>query len=362
LIAPITSRGSPLEFTLPRLLNAGPFDPPPETIWAPGVNVNNSATRDSYAMRLTTQLFLPMRFYYATDEHFFYSMVRTSKQPRLEGIRVFFSSGLAAPIGASAVALRDIGATFALRDFEGRVPPVVTSLPGSPTTGFTSLTEAFAYLEANPTKTCWLAAVDNPAFPAFKKTNEAAVLLILAHPSYRTTRKPIGHIHRPISAPLTKDGRALPSAERVNAFADTLTRAADSGGLTPAQIGTLVHDAGVPSDAGAERAAMLAPAMTRVTPQIEFIRDALNLPARLGDLGATTTHYNLLIGLFAAHTRNHPVLVAGTTDANAAHAVLIRPPEGHVPPDPKRAFPKARAEHEFSRMWWGVRLDGKPDY
>ncbi|MEO7405333.1 MAG: hypothetical protein ABIU95_16870, partial [Burkholderiales bacterium] len=38
LIAPITSRGSPLEFTLPRLLNAGPFDPPPETIWAPAVN------------------------------------------------------------------------------------------------------------------------------------------------------------------------------------------------------------------------------------------------------------------------------------------------------------------------------------
>ncbi|MEO7404039.1 MAG: hypothetical protein ABIU95_10255, partial [Burkholderiales bacterium] len=228
LIAPITSRGSPLEFTLPRLLNAGPFDPPPETIWAPVVNVNNSDTRDSYSLGLTAQLFLPMRFYYATDDQFFYSMVRTSKQPRLEAIRVFFSSGLAAPIEASAVALRDIGATFALRDFEGRVPPAVTSLPGSPTTGFNSLTEAFAYLEANPSKTCWLAAVDNPAFPKDEQTNEAAVLLILAHRSYRTTRKPIGHLHRPISIPLAKDGRALPSAERVNAFADTLTRAADS--------------------------------------------------------------------------------------------------------------------------------------
>jgi hypothetical protein len=70
------------------------------------------------------------------------------------------------------------------------IPADVHITPGGPNAGFTSLSAAMDYLEANPTKSVWVLNWDSPQYPNDESLSENCALLILAGPQMGTQREP----------------------------------------------------------------------------------------------------------------------------------------------------------------------------
>jgi hypothetical protein len=222
---------------------------------------------------------------------------------------------------------------------------------GGGTAGFRSLSAAFDYLEGHPTEVVWLMAIDSPNYGPDGKDeqpNEAGILLMLAHRDFDTGREPLAMIHRPQQTPEAPGSRPLTRLKA--ALSEALAR----GGVSPDQVGRYFHDA-----AGGKALGLAAQAATETLPGFDWEKQNYSLPAWLGDMGATTTPYHLLLAAWAANTEGKPMLVANVVGGE--DAVLVTPPEHYTPVDTHQPYWAARSENDFSRPWWGKRKDGKPD-
>lgn len=222
---------------------------------------------------------------------------------------------------------------------------------GSGAAGFRSLSAAFDYLEAHPTEVVWLMAVDSPNFgPDGKEEqpNEAGVLLLLAHRDFDTGREPLAVISRPQQTP------AAPNTTALGRLKVALTEALARGGVSATQVDRYFHDAASGKDLG-----LAAQAATETLPGFDWEKQNYSLPAWLGDTGATTTGYHLLLASWEANVTGKPMLVANVVGGE--DAVLVTPPEHYIPVDTRQPYWAARSQNDFSRPWWGKRKDGKPD-
>jgi hypothetical protein len=368
LISPITQRAYQLELNLRELLNAGPYAQAPKVVWAPVDNTARDVPVAMYAGALWDEGFRRLQWHYVFRgrETASGESLLLWKDADLSGQPIFFATTPKIPLAeARELAVVNPELTMYLTPQRVKQRPQAHVDLGGPAVGFDSLERALDYLQANPDRVVWLGAVDCPEHPKFKTTNEAAILLMLAHPSRDTGRKPLAWIHRPVRASLrageTAGETPVGKSERVTRWKALVERATGLAQTQPKAIGTLLHDAGDGTDESSARLGTLAQTMTELAPDFEFLPQSINLPRRLGDLGATTVAYNVLLGSYAAYARNRNVLVAGTSNPNEAAVIVIRPPANHAPPPADKSFPYASGAHQFNRLWWGERLDGRRD-
>lgn len=310
-----------------------------------------------------------LRERYFMNPKYFYTVQPRSPQAwrELAGIRIHLAipSRIAAHEAQSFV--RDTyHRQFSIGKIEDKLstsdtPPDVHVTQGDPSVGFASLSDALDYLEAHPDKTVWVMSFDAPSYPAkANQMNESSVLLVLAHPSYKTEREPLAWLHRVSTRPARDfEAGSGKSSRIVQAWGAALTDAAARGGVSPQQIGFVIHDAGVGSPDGGQRIGTLGQALTETMPELDFQRQTFDTPALLGDLGASSALTNIALGIAYAHHKNTPVIVAGTSAPASATAVLIRPPAHPKPFDPNKNWFRARGEGNAYLPWWGRRLDEK---
>lgn len=222
---------------------------------------------------------------------------------------------------------------------------------GGGAAGFRSLAAAFDYLETHPAEVVWFMAVDSPGYGPegkIKQPNEAGILLMLAHRDFDTGREPLAMIHRPQQTP------EVPGSRSLIRLKTALTEALARGSVSPEQVGRYFHDA-----AGGKDLGLAAQAATETLPGFDWEKQSYSLPAWLGDMGATTTPYHLLLASWEANVTGKPMLVANVVGGQ--DAVLVTPPEHYTPVDTTQPYWAARSQNDASRPWWGRRKDGKPD-
>ncbi|MBZ8143010.1 hypothetical protein CLD22_24370 [Rubrivivax gelatinosus] len=238
--------------------------------------------------------------------------------------------------------------------------PALTIANGN--AGWTTMEVGLKMIASPEGKVIWQATVDLPSFPKGSAANEAAVLLMLAHPAYDTGRKPLAYLGAPQVVEVDQVQRREGEHPRVTALREAALRACAAADLDPKRIGSLATDCGKGSPQAAHRLAEVGSAMHDLAPDIDVVHQRVDLVAVLGELGANTVNYTLLLAAYAAYERNHPVLYLSNVDRAAARAMLVLPPAGHVPPDPARKFPEHNYRGQWYAPWWGQRLDGKKDY
>ena len=228
---------------------------------------------------------------------------------------------------------------------------------GSASAGFSSLTQAFDYLESHPKEVVWVLAADARSFAPkiiHEQPNEASVLLLLAHQDFDTGRDPLALLSRPVKEDVSKDDRRS-ALERLKAVtSESLTRAKVEG----QDLGRIVHDA-----SNSKQLGMAAQVSTEIvgSGHLDWFKQQMNLSAWLGDLGAATTSYQVLMGAYAAFANNKPSIVLDINEAGEQWAMTISPPPNHQPPA-TRSYWGAMGDGAYSLPWWGKRRDGKPDF
>lgn len=308
-----------------------------------------------------------LRTYYFTKDTYFYTVA--SKNPRawreMAGIRIHLALPERINMKEAVAYLReDIVKGFSINRPDGkmstsRTPPDVHAIAGGASAGFTSLSDAMDYLEANPDKTVWVMSFDSPSYPKkVSQINESSTLLILAHPSYKTEREPLAWLHRPSSA-RAQDFTVEPglSSRTIQAWQAALIDAAARGGTTPMQVRYFIHDAGMGDEASSRRIGIIGQALTETVPEFDFHKHTFNTPGLLGDMGAGTALTNIALAIAYAHHMNMPVMVAGTHGQDSAQAMLVRPPANPRPFDPEKNWFRARGGGTAYLPWWGIRHD-----
>ena len=368
LISPRTHRGYPLAYNLPAFLNPGPAGVPPPKVWAPVDGSSGRILRGDFAHVLTGELCLSFslavsnyrRTTYEGFNFFLWNGVR------MNGLKIIFSFD---PQYLSDEQVRhtwDIGYIV----YGNVSKPDLQLAPG--TDGYPALLAALDFVGQTPDKAMWLVSADAPNAPKDEQPNEAAVVLILAQPGFDSGRRPLAHFYAPVevrhdevpasSLPQTK-GMEPQAARAAIACRVAIEQAAAQAGLHPKQIGTWVRDAGRGTPAAAQRFARFSAALKALKAEPadwSNPKQNIDMASLLGELGANTVNYSLLMASYAAYLNNHPVMYVCTQSDHSTRAMLVMPPPGHQIPAPKQ-FRYAGSLEEFNRPWWGERLDGKRD-
>ncbi|HSI58133.1 MAG TPA: hypothetical protein VLA16_11295 [Ideonella sp.] len=238
--------------------------------------------------------------------------------------------------------------------------PILTLASGN--FGWTTLETAWSQIAAPEAKVIWLATTDSPSYPKDEEPNEAAVLLMVAHPAYEAGRKPLAYFSAPQTVLLKDAKRQERETPRIAALREAVERVCAEAGIKPAAIGSLATDCGRGTPAASKRLGEVGAALHEMLPELDVVHERIDMAALLGELGANTVNYSLLLAAYAAHQRNDPVLYLSNVDPDAARAMLVFPPRDHTPPDPHRPFREHHARGQWYAPWWGQRLDGKKDY
>lgn len=238
--------------------------------------------------------------------------------------------------------------------------PLLTFVPGLG--GWTTLEAALAKIPTAAERPLWLATVDVPSYPKADAPNEAAVLLMLAHPGYDTGRKPAALFGTPASVPHDKAQRRAGESARAAAAREAAEQALAACGIDRAAVGTLVRDCGRGSPEAQQRITDVMTGAGAVLQHLNPDTDLVDLAGPLGDLGANTVSYSLLMAAWFAHQRNKPALYVSLADPNAVRAMLVLPPPGHAAPAPRSRYPEARVGSQWYAAWWGQRLDEGKDF
>ena len=303
---------------------------------------------------------------YASDPHYFYTVQPQSPSlwRELAGIRVEATlparkdlrlDEASDSIRENIIGQYGIGRSPAISSRD--TPPDVHITVGGPNAGFATLSAALDYLAAHPDETVWVMAWDAPEFPLDTRMSENCVLLVLAGPHYETAREPLAWIGYPASRQL-QDFEVQPGLPRaVQAWRAAMTAATDNVGRAFTDTAYLIHDAGPASDAMGHRLRTLGQALSEPLPEFDILRQGFNTPALMGDMGAATSLTNVALAIAYAHHRTVPVLVAGTTGAETAHAVMVTPPQRPRVFDPAKPWFRARGERDAYLPWWGLRHD-----
>lgn len=238
--------------------------------------------------------------------------------------------------------------------------PVFTLASGN--SGWNTLEAGWKLIASPEGKVIWQATVDSPSYPKDEEPNEAAVLLMVAHPAYASGRKPLAYFSAPAVVPVKEAQRHDGETPRIAALREAVERVCKDAGIAPQSIASLATDCGKGSPAAGKRLSEVGAVMHGLAPALDVVHQRIDMAALLGELGANTVNYTLLVAAYAAHQRNHPVLYLSNVDPDAARAMLVFPPLDHTPPDPHREFREHNPRGQWYAPWWGQRLDGKKDY
>jgi hypothetical protein len=364
------------------------------------------ASRRADILRLVPEVILPAEGRVLDDSRWFYTVLRDGKQPRWFDQRVLvcvpddlvgaelsdwfwrqfafdaFSGDLLFPAKPEEVAWVErakqrtgnrlttewISRWVGERIYgigEGRVPrfnpkndfPFVSTDAGGRAVAFVSLAKALRYLEANPQKPVWVIAFDAPDLPERPdQPSENAVWFVLTHPDYNThpyPRKPIAAIYAPQRV-LVKD---VPHGNRAAAQRQAITAAAAAANVEPRVLGKVFHDAGEGAVAGPAVASVMQ-ALTELGIERPLER-AWNVDKYLKNAGAAAAGMNFAFATAWSHHKGEPVMVVASREPDAAYAVTITPPPGHVTPAPRAQWPRARSQRFAYFPWWGDLVDPK---
>ncbi|WP_369679824.1 hypothetical protein [Janthinobacterium sp. PC23-8] len=334
---------------------------------------NGKETFNGYHHKYVTKLIYLFRDIYFSSEAYFYnahSLTDKSTRRELAGIHVEYAlpEGRLDAVEAGKYLAEtitdafDIGNTSFPDSWTTATPPEVRVTLGGANAGFASLTAALAYLQAHPDKTVWVMNWDAPSFPPKdEQINENMVLLVLAGPDYPTGRAPLAWLGFPVTHNVADFKAEKGQAPRaVRAWRQAIEEAAGNAQTSDSAIGYVIHDAGVTYPASSERIGPLAQSLTEQLPELDFNRQSFNLPALLGETGAGTALTNVALAIAYAHHVGGPVLVAGTSDAQQATAVVVAPPAVVRPIDHDAPWFRARGGGTVFLPWWGRRFDARP--
>jgi hypothetical protein len=318
---------------------------------------------EKYVQKLT---YLLHDIYFSSSDYFYNVHTRNKKRWReLAGIRIEYAlpAGRLDPVEAHDFVVKEIAGTFSIGNpymptlWSRSDPPDVRVTMGGANAGFTSLSAALDYLQANPKQTVWVMNWDAPSFPKDAQINENLVLLVLAGPALDTERAPLAWVGRPTSHPITDfEARKGQPPRIVQAWNATLQAAAANAGKTEADIGYVIHDAGK-TTASSDRIGPLAQTLTTELPEFDFLRQTFDTPGLLGEMGAGAALTNVALGIAYANHVGKTVLVAGTTDAAHPTAVVVAPPAVVRPIEPDQDWFRARGGNHAYLPWWGIRHD-----
>ena len=228
--------------------------------------------------------------------------------------------------------------------------------------GWTTLETGWQLIASPEGKVIWQVSVDSPSYPKDEEPNEAAVLLMVAHPAYESGRAPLAYFSSPAVVPVRDAKREQGESARVAALRQAVQRLCAQAKIEPKVIKAVATDCGRGSAAASKRLSEVSAALHGLMPDLDLVHERLDMAALLGELGANTVNYTLLIAAYAAHQRNYPVLYLSNVDPDAARAMLVFPPLEPTPPTSSRSFREHHARGQWYAPWWGRRLDGKLDY
>ena len=255
----------------------------------------------------------------------------------------------------------DIGQPSFPDSWTRSTPPDVRVTPGGANAGFTSLSAALDYLQAHPKETVWVMNWDAPSYPPKDaQINENMVLLILAGPEFKTERAPLAWLGYPASAKVAdfeSDKGKPPRA--IQAWKSAVEKAVHNAGKQTTDIGYVIHDASNNKATASDRIAALARTVTEEMPELDFMKQAFNTPALLGEMGAGTALTNVALGIAYANHIGKNVLVAGTTDEAQPVATVVVPPAVVRPLRANEPWFRARGGGTAYLPWWGIRHDVK---
>jgi hypothetical protein len=317
-------------------------------------------------------MFLYRDIYFMDFDYFYnvHDVKHKSTWRELAGIHVEYAipAGKLDPISAAnatretMIKAFDIGLSEVPDSWTRSTPPDIHVTPGRTNAGFTSLSAALDYLQAHPKETVWVMNWDAPSYPStYKQINENIVLLILAGPDFKTERAPLAWLGYPASAKVTDFETAKDKPPRiVQAWKAVLENAAHNAGKQTTDIGYVIHDANNNPAAASDRIAALARTATEAIPELDFMKQAFNTPALLGEMGTGTALTNVALGIAYANHMGKTVLVAGTTDEAQPVATLVVPPAIVRPIQSDKPWFRARGGGSAYMPWWGIRHDAAP--
>ena len=361
LISPLTQRGYPLAFNLPGFLDPGPRGVPPKKVWAPVDGTGGTTKRSHFVyilIRETCAAFtLPVSNYNRTTYDGFHFFLWNGI--KMNGLKIVSSFE---PRYATPAQVNDFW-TSGYGYFGGESQPDLALVPSAD--GWSGLLASLDYIRQVPGKGMWMASADAPNAPKDEQPNEAAVLLMLANPGFATGRTPLVNWYAPAQVSIDDmKPEAKGNTKASMAYRAAIEQAAANAGIAPKQIGTWVRDAGRGTKDATARLVLLTRALHDLKIDIDDFDDVeqnVDMVSLLGDLGANTVSFSLLMASYAAHRRNHPVMYVSTQDAGSARAIVVLPPPNHTPPPERQEFRYATTFSQFNRPWWGKRLDGKKD-
>ena len=350
--------GYGLEKSLPKLLDQGPDGKPAKSYKSltPGDGTPWPDGRLTYDQSYLGQLTRSFQFavsFYGKDVQgfnmFMWNGVRMNGLPVVSGFTAERTETQA--LDAWRKAYQAYGLTS---------KPSLTIASGN--SGWATLEAGWKLIASPEGKVIWQVSVDSPSYPKDEEPNEAAVLLMVAHPAYDAGRKPLAYFSGPMVVPVKDAEREPGETARIGALREAVQRLCTQAGIEPKAIKSLATDCGRGSPAAAKRLAEVGAALHALAPDVDAVHERIDMVALLGELGANTVNYTLLLAAYAAHQRNHPVLYLSNVDPDAGRAMLVFPPLDHTPPDPNRPFREHHARGQWYAPWWGQRLDGKKDY
>lgn len=355
LISPLLAPRYPLDHYLPTLLALHPDDEAPKTY--KGVTPAN-AKRYFFDRNvlddLTGSFAFTVSYYNQTVQgyhQFLWNEVRMKQLAIIAGFTAERTEEEAYELWRKAY----------LSYGENTKPGSVTVASGN--SGWTTLETGLTKIATPDAKVIWLGTVDSPSWPKDQLPNEAAVLLMLAHPGFVSGRAPLAYFTAPAVVPVKDIERVKGEKPRVTALRLAVERVCAAAGIAPSAIGTVARDCGRHTPAAAQRLADTAAALHGLLPDYDLLKDAIDLPAVFDELGANTVNYTLLLAAYAANQRRHPVLYLSSRDPDAGRAMLVLPnPHPAENKDPGRVDREAFSRGQWYRPWWGERLDGKKDF
>jgi len=310
---------------------------------------------------------------YFMDSNYFYNahdVKNKSTWRELAGIHVEYAipAGRLDPVRTANITKDviidnfDIGLPGFPNSWTRSTPPDVRVTPGGANAGFTSLSAALDYLQAHPKETVWVMNWDAPSYPPKdEQINENMVLLILAGPDFKTERAPLAWLGYPASAKVADFDSGKDKPPRViQAWKAAVNKAAHNAGKQATDVGYVIHDANNNATTASDRIAALARTVTEEMPELDFMKQAFNTPALLGEMGAGTALTNVALGIAYANHIGKNVLVAGTTDDAQPVATLVVPPAVVRPIQYDKPWFRARGGNTAYLPWWGIRHDAAP--
>lgn len=357
VITPLRHIGYPADWFLDRLLTLKPEGVPPKSFRATVVNTSGTVTSIGYAevyvSNIAESYSLPVSYFNKVVDGYHMFLWNGVKMNGLQVVTVF-------PEGATSDDAKKAW-DFAYLSYGNVSKPVLTSAPGL--SGWNGLAAAWSLIATPEAKAVWLTSSDALNRPKDEQPNESGVQLIVGHPAYESGRKPLAYFTAPA---VVKNSDAKPGypleRKRVAALREAMEQVCAAAGIEPKAIGTVMRDSGRGSREAAARLGDTGGALQAAMPQLDLLEGTLDMTSLLGDLGAATVNYSLLMAAFACHERKHPVLYLSSRDPDAGRAVLVLPSPDYSATDEARRNRDVDYGKQYNRPWWGERKDGKPDY